>query len=86
MENKELNNPMLNELDEDVLGHVSGGNETVRLNSILKTNDPLHYFCPKCGCSEYLIATEQLEYRCGSCGWVSDDDGNDLPDDITTSD
>ena len=67
MENKELKNPMLNELEDDALMHVSGGTEDD--GWYWGFGFPPHYLnaCPNCGGSVYDLCGG---YQCGPCGWT----------------
>ena len=74
MKNKELKNPMLNELDDDALDHVSGGTEDD--GRYWGFGSPPHYLnaCPKCGGGVYSWPLPEsmgggAVYTCGSCGW-----------------
>ena len=74
MKNKELKNPMLNELDDDALDHVSGGTDDDGwYNGFGYPPDYLNA-CPKCADGVYSMpAPESMGggavYTCGSCGW-----------------
>lgn len=69
MENKELKNPMLNELDEDMLDHVSGG--------YTEDESELWITCGYCSGRIYLrknkadISREEL--KCTMCGYMPSD-------------
>lgn len=67
MNNKEMKNPILNELDEDVLDHVTGGMDDD--GWYWGFGSPPDYLnaCPKCGGCVYDLLGE---YQCGPCGWV----------------
>ena len=74
MKNKELKNPMLNELDDDALDHVSGGTEDD--GRYWEFGSPPHYLnaCPKCGGGVYSWPLPEsmgggIAFACGPCGW-----------------
>lgn len=71
MENKKLKNPMLNELEEDALDHVTGGTEDD--GWYWGFGFPPHYLnaCPNCGGGVYSLRPPVgEEYVCGPCGWT----------------
>lgn len=53
MKNKELKNPMLYELDDDALDHVSGGTEDDGRYWEYGYPPPYLNACPKCGGGVY---------------------------------
>jgi len=74
MQNKELKNPMLNELEEDVLDHVTGGTDDD--GWYWGYGYPPNYLnaCPKCGGGVYSMPVPEslgggASYTCGPCGW-----------------
>lgn len=70
MKNKEMKNPILNELDDDALDHVSGGTEDD--GWYWGFGSPPDYFnaCPKCGGGVYSTpGLDGYAYMCGPCGW-----------------
>lgn len=74
MKNKELKNPMPNELDEDVLNNVSSGMEED--GWYWGFGFPPNYLnaCPNCGGGVYSIPRSAEQggpvYMCGPCGWM----------------
>lgn len=83
MDNKELKNPILNELDEKALDQVSGGTDDD--GWYWGYGFPPHYLdaCPRCGGGVYSIpaSAEQggTTYHCGPCGWVGHSESEFAP-------
>lgn len=70
MKNEEMKNPILNELDEDALDHVTGGTEDD--GWYWGFGFPPDYLnaCPNCGGGVYSLRPPVgEEYVCGPCGW-----------------
>ena len=74
MDNKELKNPILNELDEKALDQVSGGTDDDGWYDGFGYPPDYLNACPNCGGGVYSMpAPESLGggavYTCGPCGW-----------------
>ena len=75
MENKEMKKPLLNELEDDALLHVSGGMDDD--GWYWGFGSPPDYLnaCPNCGGGVYSIPASPEQggtlYLCGPCGWES---------------
>ena len=74
MKNKELKNPMLNELDDDALDHVSGGTEDDDRYWEFGFPPPYLNACPKCGGGVYSWPEPEsmgggIVFACGPCDW-----------------
>lgn len=74
MENKKLKNPMLNELDDDALDHVSGGTEDDGWYWGYGYPPPYLNACPKCGGGVYSCPLPEsmgggIIFECGPCDW-----------------
>lgn len=71
MENKKLKNPILNELEEDALSNVSGGN-----------SEDIYATCPYCCGRLYLtinnVPVPKGEIKCSFCGY-RDGDPSTIP-------
>ena len=69
-----MKNPLLNELDDDALNHVSGGTEDD--GWYWGFGSPPDYLnaCPKCGGSVFFIPASPEQggniYQCGPCLWI----------------
>lgn len=74
MQNMKLKNPILNELDEDALDHVTGGTEDDGWYWGFGFPPDYLYACPKCRGGVYSIPATPEQggnfYQCGPCGWI----------------